>query len=42
MGWALGQEETFQELEAFGLAVFDGWGKDKSGVVNRKQIVEWF
>lgn len=42
MGWALGQEETFQELEAFGLALFAGWGEDKSGVVDRKQIVEWF
>lgn len=30
MGWALGQEETFQELEAFGLALFAGWGEDKS------------
>ena len=42
MGWALGQEETFQELEAFGVAVFEGWGEDKSGVVDTKQIVEWF
>lgn len=42
MGWALGQEETFQELGAFHLAVFEGWGEDKSGVIDRKQIVEWF
>ena len=42
MEWALGQEETFQELEAFRLAVFEGWGEDKSGVIDMKQIVEWF